>query len=161
MAANMHLKAESIKGESEIKGHEGETQILAWSWGASQSGSAHEGKGITVGKVSVQDISITKYVDAGSTDLFKLCCSGKALPNVTITMDKVDGSSSFPYVTLTLKECLISSVSLGGSGAEERQTENVTLNFATFEYKYQGQDATGKKSTPTTCTFDIRANAMG
>ena len=34
--------------------------ILAWSWGLSNSGTAHVGGGAGAGKVNVQDISVTK-----------------------------------------------------------------------------------------------------
>jgi type VI secretion system secreted protein Hcp len=40
---------------------------------------------------------------------------------------------------------LITSVSTGGSGGEDRLTESVTLNFAKFKVAYQKQKKDGSK----------------
>ena len=40
--------------------HKEEIDVLAWSWGASQSGTTHLGSGGGAGKVNVQDLSFTK-----------------------------------------------------------------------------------------------------
>jgi len=76
MAVDMFLKLEPIKGESQDKAHKDEMDILAWSWGMSQSGTTHMGKGSGSGKANFQDLSVTKYVDSASTDLMKFCTMG-------------------------------------------------------------------------------------
>jgi type VI secretion system secreted protein Hcp len=54
---------------------------------------------------------------------------------------------------------LIGSVSTGGSGGEDRLTENVTLNFAKVSVDYTAQDEKGKaKSPPHSMTWDIAKN---
>ena len=63
MAMDMFIKIDSIKGESVDKTHKGEIDVLAWSWGVSNSGSAHVGGGAGAGKANVQDLSFTKYID--------------------------------------------------------------------------------------------------
>ena len=45
---------------------EGGIDLLAWSWGMSQSGSFHVGGGGGAGKANFQDISCTKWIDKGS-----------------------------------------------------------------------------------------------
>ena len=59
MAVDMFLKLDDVKGESKDSKHKEEIDVLAWSWGLSQSGSAHQGGGGGAGKVAVQDISLT------------------------------------------------------------------------------------------------------
>jgi hypothetical protein len=54
----------SVGGESQDKAHFGDMDVLAWSWGASQSGSLHMGGG--AGKANVQDLTITKYVESAT-----------------------------------------------------------------------------------------------
>ncbi|MEJ2387700.1 MAG: type VI secretion system tube protein Hcp, partial [Chromatiaceae bacterium] len=39
----MFIKFDGIDGESKDDKHKGEHDVLAWSWGMSQSGSAHIG----------------------------------------------------------------------------------------------------------------------
>ncbi len=67
MAVDMFLKIDGLEGESVDAEHANEIDILAWSWGMSQSGSMHMGKGGGSGKVSVQDLSVTKWVDQAKT----------------------------------------------------------------------------------------------
>ena len=74
MAVDMFIKIGDIKGESKDKTHKGEVDVLAWSWGMSNSGTTHMGGGGGSGKVSVQDLSFTKYIDASSNALLKACC---------------------------------------------------------------------------------------
>ncbi|MGV8719825.1 type VI secretion system receptor/chaperone Hcp, partial [Pseudomonas aeruginosa] len=45
MAVDMFIKIGDVKGESKDKTHAEEIDVLAWSWGMSQSGSMHMGGG--------------------------------------------------------------------------------------------------------------------
>jgi len=48
-------------------------------------------------------------------------------------------------------------VATGGSGGDERLTENITLHFGKFKYSFQPQDDEGKASGGTKdFTFDIQ-----
>jgi len=77
MAVDMFLNLDGVKGESQDKVHTKEIDVLAWSWGMANSGTAHVGGGAGSGKVSVQDLSFTKYVDSSSPNLMLNCCNGK------------------------------------------------------------------------------------
>ncbi len=81
MAVDMFLKLDKIDGESQDDAHKGEIDVLAWSWGMSQSGNMHMGGGGGAGKVSIQDVSVTKYVDKASATLMKYCSQGDHIPN--------------------------------------------------------------------------------
>jgi type VI secretion system secreted protein Hcp len=51
-------------------------------------------------------------------------------------------------------------VSTGGSSGEDLLTENVSLNFASFEVSYQPQDNKGaKKGGAIEIKYDIAKNA--
>ena len=144
MAVDMFLSLDKIKGESQDKAHKDEIDILAWSWGMSQSGTMHVGGGGGAGKANFQDISITKYVDKASTDLMKSCALGDHIEKGTLIVRKA-GSKPLEYIIIELKGILVTSVSTGGSGGEDRLTENVTLNFREFKVKYQPQKSDGSK----------------
>lgn len=159
MAVDMFLKLEGVKGESTDKVHAGEIDVLAWSWGMSNSGSAHMGGGAGSGKVNVQDISITKYVDAASNALIGAACSGKHFAEAKLVVRKA-GGTPLEYIVITLTEVMITSVTTGGSGGEDRLTENISLNFAKFMFSYQPQKPDGGKDGGTKdVTFDIAANS--
>src|SRR5262245_10290117 len=160
MAVDMFMKfdGDKFKGESRDKTHAAEIDVLAWSWGMSNSGTAHTGGGAGAGKANVQDLSMTKYVDASSAALMLACCTGEHIPTATLVVRKA-GTTPVEYIVVTLTECLITAVSTGGSGGEDRLTENVTVNFAKVKFSYTEQDATSKPKTPAKeMTFDIAEN---
>ena len=55
-ADDTFLKIEGVKGEVVDKAHQGEIDVLAWSWGGSQAGTTHRGAGGRAGKASIQDL---------------------------------------------------------------------------------------------------------
>jgi len=158
MAVDAFLKLGPLKGDSQVKGYENQMQLLAWSWGMSQSGTTHLGTGGGAGKVNVQDLSFTKYVDSASAPLVLACCKGTHYDDATLTLRKA-GGDPLPYLIITLGEIIVTSVTTGGSGGEDQQTENVTLNFAAFKYSYQPQDNKGaKKGGAIEVSYDIAKN---
>lgn len=142
MAVDMFVKIGDIEGESEATGHVKDIDVLAWSWGMSQSGTTHMGGGGGSGKVAVQDLSLTKYVDAASHALQQACCVGKHYPEAKLVVRKA-GGEQLEYIIIEMKEVIVTSVSTGGSGGEDRLTENISLNFAEYKFIYQPQNAQG------------------
>ncbi len=157
MAVDMFLKIEGVDGEAIDHAHGDEIDLLAWSWGMSQSGSMHVGTGGGAGKVSVQDISLTKYIDKSTPNLIKTCCTGKHYPEAKITVRKA-GDKPVEYYIITMTDVLVTSVSTGGSGGEDRLTENVSLNFAKVKVEYTPQAKDGSAGATIETVFDIEAN---
>ncbi|VXC66589.1 MULTISPECIES: Hcp family type VI secretion system effector [unclassified Pseudomonas] len=159
MAVDIFIKIGDIKGESQDKTHKDEIEVLNWSWGMSQSGNMHTGTGGGAGKVSIQDLSLTKFVDKASPNLMMHCSSGKHVPKVTLTVRKAGGDAQVEYLIINLEEVLISSLSTGGSGSDDRLIENITLNFAKVTVDYQPQKADGTKDGgPIKYGWNIRSN---
>jgi type VI secretion system secreted protein Hcp len=157
MAMDMFIKIGALKGESRDKVHGGEIDVLAWSWGLSNSGSAHVGGGAGAGKVNVQDISVTKYIDKSSTELMLSACTGKHFDSAKLTVRKA-GGTPLEYLIITMTDVLVTAISTGGSGGEDRLTENVTLNFAKFAVDYVEQTAKGTAGEKPKMGWDIAAN---
>jgi type VI secretion system secreted protein Hcp len=158
MAVDMFLRLDDVKGESRDAKHKDSIEVLAWSWGMSQSGTMHSGTGGGAGKVSVQDISITKYIDKATPALTIHCCSGKHFKEGVLTVRKAAGDKPLEYLKITLKEIIVTSVSTGGSGGEDRLTENISLNFAEFKSEYVPQKADGSQDSTKTAAWNIAAN---
>jgi type VI secretion system secreted protein Hcp len=158
MAMDMFIEIGKIEGESKDKAHAGKIDVLAWSWGASNSGSAHTGGGQGSGKVNVQDLSFTKYIDKASPELFLHVCNGKHIDKATLIVRKSGGDNPLEYLTITMEDLLVSSLSTGGSGGEDRLTENVTLNFAKVKVLYKEQTAVGADDAKPAVGWDIAAN---
>ena len=60
---------------------------------------------------------------------FLACCDGKHFDDATLVVRKA-GEKPVEYIKIKMEEVLITSVSTGGSGGEDRLTENITLNFS-------------------------------
>jgi type VI secretion system secreted protein Hcp len=159
VAVDMFLKIEGIEGESADKAHAKSIDVLAWSWGMSNSGTAHTGGGSGAGKVSVQDLSLTKYMDKATTPLMLHASNGKHIPNAVLTVRKAGGDNPLEYVKITMEQVLVTALSTGGSGGEDRLTENVTLNFAKVKVEYNPQVKSGSGSGVATYSWDIAGNA--
>lgn len=157
MAVDMFLKLGDIKGESQDKTHKEEIDVLAWSWGISQSGTTHLGGGSGAGKASFQDISVTSYYEKSTPHVMTKCATGDHIPEATLTVRKA-GGKQVEYIIYTLKDIIVTSVSTGGSGGEDRLTANFSLNFGAFETIYKPQDEKGNLGADIAFNYDIAAN---
>jgi len=159
MAVDMFLKLGDIEGESKDSGHVGEIDVVAWGWSMSQSGSMHTGGGGGAGKVSIQDLSITKEVDKASANIMMSCSTGSQYPEATLTIRKSGGDTPLEYVVMTMTDVIVTSLSTGGPKDAVCLTENITLNFAKVKVDYQPQKQDGSKDGgKVTYNWDIAAN---
>jgi type VI secretion system secreted protein Hcp len=153
----MFIKIGDIKGESADDKHKDEVDVLAWSWSMSQTGTTHGGTGGGAGKVNVQDMTVTKYVDNATPYLMEACATGQHLREAVLTARKVE-DSPFQYLKIKMTDVMITNVATGGSAEDERVTENVSLNFAQYEVEYTPQMPDGSAGAAITTGFDIAAN---
>ena len=158
MAMDMFIKIGELKGESRDKVHKDEIDVLAWSWGISNSGSAQVGGGAGAGKCNVQDLSFTKYLDKATPDLMLAACNGKHFDKAVVTVRKA-GENPLEYLQITMEDLIITSLSTGGSGGEDRLTENVTLNFAQVKVNYKEQTPTGGVGDKPEMGWNVAENA--
>ena len=145
MALDMFINmGATIEGETRdsVQSKKKDIDVLAWSWGMSQSGTTHMGTGGGAGKANFQDLSFTKYVDSASNALMTALAKGTHIPKCVLLVRKA-GSGQNVYIQITMEEVLVTSVSTGGSGGEDRLTENVTLNFAKVDFGYTPQKSDG------------------
>lgn len=160
MAVDMFINlGDKIKGETHDKAQKASNDIdvLSWSWGMSQSGNMHMGGGGGSGKASFQDLSFTKYVDSASPALMLHLAKGTHIPKATLLVRKA-GEGQQKYMVIEMKECIVSSLSTGGSGGEDKLTENVTLNFAKVKYEYFKQDDKGATKSAGEFDYDIKGS---
>jgi type VI secretion system secreted protein Hcp len=157
MAVDMFMKVDGIEGESKDGSHKNEIDVLSWSWGMSQSGTGHVGGGSGAGKVSVHDLSFTKFTDKSTPDLLLSCAMGKHITEAKLTVRKA-GGDPLEYLIVTMEDIIITSVQTGGSGGEDRLTENVSINFAKVKVDYTEQAAKGAAAAKPKMGWDIAAN---
>src|SRR5271166_4242874 len=92
MAVDLFLKLDGVVGESRDKVHLKEMDVLAWSWGMANSGSAHVGGGAGSGKLNAQDVMLSKYIDSSSPKLMLGRRNGTHYKSALITVRKGGGA---------------------------------------------------------------------
>jgi type VI secretion system secreted protein Hcp len=108
----------------------GQSAILAFSWGASNT--VNPARPRQPGVVAVQDLSLTRYLDASSPLFFKALVTGARAPKANVTVTDSAGNAS----RFDLENVLVSSQSTGGSGGEDRLTENISLSFTKLTFTF-------------------------
>ncbi len=154
-AVDMFLRIQGVTGgESQDEQHKGAMDVLAWAWGQS-TGDARTGRGRQPA-VCIQDLSITKFIDSATPELIMNSMLGEVAPTATLVVRRA-GEQPLEFLTLTLRNVTISSYSTGGSGGEDRLTENVVLHFQSMQGVYRRQKPDGTADAPI--TFEIAAGA--
>lgn len=141
MAVTMSLKLTGIPGGSTTT--PGTIDVLAFSWGASSPSSALSGGG----KPSVQDLSLTAFIDPATAVLTQNLLLGAVISKAVLTV--VPSSPSQATDTYALSDVFVTSVSLGGSGGEDRLTVNYTLTFGQLDFKLSGKRVSWNVLTAT------------
>jgi type VI secretion system secreted protein Hcp len=86
------------------------------------------------------------------------CSNGDHVTDATLYVRKA-GKTPLEYIVIEMKKVMITSVSTGGSGGEDKLTENISLNFAHVKYEYQPQKDDGSKDGGAIpYLWDIEAN---
>ena len=139
-ATDMFLKLGNIKGESLDKVHKDEIDVLAWSWGMS-TGTGKTKRGV-LPPACIQDLSFTKYIDRASPDIILNGVSGAVIPTARLTMRK-SGAGPLEFLRFDMTNVTVVGYATGGSGGEDRLTENVTLHFDMLNGVYRQQNPDG------------------
>lgn len=161
MASTMFLKIDGVKGESTDANHKDEIELLSYSHGVSQptSAVASTAGGGTGGRCNHTDLSVSKMMDSATPILNQLCCTGKHIDSITMTLRRADGDKSIPYMVYKLTDIVISSVSVGGS-SDSVPIETLTFNYAKIEWEYTKQArAKGGESGKTNGSWNLAKNA--
>lgn len=130
-ATDLYLAIDGVKGDSRVKGYEGQIPVLAWSWGLSYSGTAQ-----SEGKVNVQDLNWTQYLDGSFVPLFDLLASGDKISTATLSAVRA-GVGGYNYFQAVFKTNVLTSMATGGSGGEDQFTANFSLNFSEITLRYR------------------------
>jgi type VI secretion system secreted protein Hcp len=158
MAVDVFLKLGDIKGESTDAKHAGEIDVLSWSWGVSQPGTAASGGGAGAGKVSFSDLNFTHNVDKASPLLMKACAMGEHVKEATLVSRKA-GKGQQEYLIIKMSDILVTGVQPSSAG--EHPLENVSIKFAKIDLEYKPQKVDGTLDAGIHFIYDIKTNKVG
>ena len=156
LAVDMFLKLDGIDGEAKDRMHGKEIEVLAWSWGATRSGTTPMGAG-GGGKACIHDLYFTKYIDSATHSLMQKIFSGDRICTGALVV-RPAGAKALDYLILTMTNISVKSLSTGGSTGDDRLTENVALSFSKVNLEYVPLKQGGVGSAAMTVGWDIAAN---
>lgn len=155
--SDIYLKIDTIEGEAEATGFEKQMQIMAYSFGASNSGTARTGTGMGSGKVHLQDFNFTIENGKASAQLFLANCKGNHIPQAVLSQRKAGGDGNpFTFLKVTFGDLVISSFSTGASNGSGVPVESISFNFTNITYEYFQQKADGTVALTNTVSYDIK-----
>ena len=157
MASDIFLKIDGIKGEATDVNHQNEIEVVSWSWGVSEVFISSGAGGIVGGKPKVDHFVIGKQLDKASPKLLSACLKATHINEVVLTQRRA-GAGKANFLTITLKDVLISSLNDIDTGVAPRPTESVVFVFGKVIYEYVPQKPNGQADTPVTLKWDVKAN---
>src|SRR5690606_33247537 len=132
-------------------------QIMSYSFGASQSGSARTGTGSSSGKVHFQDFTFSIENGKASPPLLLACSKGNHIPQAILSCRKAGGDGNpYTYLKVTFGDIIISSFSTGASNGAGLPIEGISFNFTNITYEYFQQKADGTVALTNTVSYDIK-----
>jgi len=148
-------RAGKIKGECTVEGHDGDVQVLAWTWGAS-AGSAI-GSTAATARRQYRHLVVTKGIDSASTGLLSALATNDEVKEATLTMNKA-GGEALDYYRMTLKNARVVGVDVDVDGTG-RPIERVSFAFTVVDIEYQRQDAAGQSAGAFSFTDEVLASS--
>jgi type VI secretion system secreted protein Hcp len=98
---------------------------------------------------------VTKYIDEATPKLITDAVTNTNIANAKLTIRRA-GDNPIEYFTISMTDVSIASYSTGGSGGEDRLTENIALHFNSAHGEYIPQDPRGDGGRPV--TWDVSEN---
>jgi type VI secretion system secreted protein Hcp len=160
VAANIFAKIGTIKGESNDAKHKDEIEVLAWSWGVTQSGSMAHGGGGGEGKATFHDLTFSHHIDKASPLLLKACATGEHIPEATITVRKA-GKGQQEFLIIKMTDVIVTSVAMSVAVDDPITAETVTLQFAKVDLEYKAQKDDGSLEAGLHFKYDLKTNKVG
>ena len=159
MAYDAFLKLNGIDGESQKENHKNEIDIMSFSWGANNSSAVGTGTGVSVGKVSVSDFSVTKSTDSASPVLFQKCCDGSVIATGVVTLQRQIQGTATPYLVYTFTNVYVTSIQWSGSGGSgDAPMESVSFCFETGTVDYTPLNDDGSAGDAIHGGWDVGQN---
>ena len=157
-AVDYFLKIDVIPGESLDAKHKGEIDVLSWSWGETQAGTAAARGGLGAGKIQFRDVGITAKLSKASPILFQDCAMGRHYNQAVLTARKA-GKGQQEFYIMKFYDVVVTSYQSGGSATgNEVPIDQFTFNFGKVEIEYKPQKPDGSLDAGIFGKWDVRRN---
>jgi type VI secretion system secreted protein Hcp len=152
-----YLKIDSIKGESEATGFEGQLEVISWSFGATNTG-------LSVSEISLNvesDLSDFHFVvqnSEASPWLFFACAKGNQIPQAVLNCRKTGGDGNrYTYTKVKFGNIVISSFkAIGNEEDAPFPIEQISFSFENITFEYFQQRWDGSVSLTASTSYDTK-----
>jgi type VI secretion system secreted protein Hcp len=152
------LKIDDIPGESkDANGCADHIEVLTWSWGETNSGTAGKGTGMGAGKVNMQDFHFTMTMNKATPKLMIACAKGTHIKKGLLTCRRA-GDTPQTYLTITFTDLMVSSYQVGGSSSDNIPIDQCSFNYSKVEWEYKPQGQDGKVAAGIKGGYDVKLN---
>lgn len=137
LPAVQKVREAATRSQASDDKHKEWIEISSWSFGASNPSSVGS-TGMSAGKASYSDLSMTKTTDKSTPMLAKGASKGKAKQE----LKKQTTHNGDTYYEIKLTDVMVSSWQVSGQGSGDPiPTESISLNFTKIEWNYKPQNA--------------------
>ena len=142
-----YIKFDGVDGEAQDKDHKSWSDLATFGQALHQPGGGATGATRRRGDVILDDIACSKELDKASPKIAESICKGKVFPKVEIHLTaSYTDAGRVTYYAYELKNVLVSSYSISGSGqSEDVPMEDFALNFEEIKVTYTEMDSKGGK----------------
>lgn len=157
MAWDAFLTLDGVTGESQRAGHEGEIELISFSFGANNPSSIGIGSGGGTGTVSLSSFNVMKKTDASSVGMFRASCMGQHFPTAKATLYKSGGEEPLQYLVFDFEEVYVDNIQWSGSeGGDNVPMEAVSFSFGKVTITYTQQNPDGTAGGDFQGSWDVR-----
>jgi type VI secretion system secreted protein Hcp len=156
--------APTIVGESAIEGHEGEIDVASFKMGVAQKGSALAGgSGFGASKSDFKPLTIYKFIDKATPQLFLACATGTRYKRAVLTVTNSGNARLAPperrfgeFFKLVIEDVFITSMNQDASTTDGNGNlvESVEISYQRISWFYTAADG-----STTSGGFDLKKNA--
>ncbi len=169
---DIFLKLDGISGESTVKGHKKEIDVLSYEQAIDDT-VIHSGGGggAAAGKAHFSGVRFRKSVDAASIPMLLACASGKHIKDARFTFRR--SAAVFDFYKVTLEDVLITHIAQrAGVGAQyplsfealnsgapsDGFLDEVTLDYRRIRWEYHRQGHGGGAAATVKGGWDVGSN---
>lgn len=146
------IKFDGIDGEAIDPDHAQWIDVLSTDWGIVLERDA--ASGLPTGKRQHKPVSVTKPLDKASPKLMEGIATGRVFPSVKVHLTRATSAGPVTYLEYELTNVIVTSWSTSGD-ADDRPTEEVSLNFEEVKMIYSEYDDAGRLKGKVEATWRV------
>lgn len=149
---DVFLKLEGIQGDSTDPMHTNEIVAVSFKIAVQQTA----GGGGGTGHPQFTPLTVFKFIDRASPELFFSSATGRHLRSATLVVRK-SGTNPFEFYKIRLKDVVISNLSQDANATDQdgNLIESIALSYSVISWTFIPQNVDGSPGVPITFTYNV------